>query len=401
MPIHGRITYWEARRIAVSASLTVGGKIMYNRYQMAVLSICLILATTGFIGAYSTPVANTIIVTFGQTPAETAAVDILQDEFPDAIDVEFGGLDYNLLKMRTYGPMIFVGHGSDQGIENGNKIVSVDQMECELKTCASPKIIILACDSEIIAAQDESGRTFGFSSVIDAELAALETAIRINIFQGDVDEAFAIFERYVDVAMLKISGSSNIIPLAFVMDPGDGGGTPGPYFSDAELWSAIKNFVIGCVFALIGFGISVGMDKLSASISSSVCYYTVGPTQTSKMKLVFNFIKDYGIPTIGTAVDNIYGGWGEMAQAWLGITVDAISDWTSSMSVGEWAIFIGITALQILIVILTAGSSAAVQLAVGIGFAAISAGTIAIADALDPDGTPCQTVLQAISSFID
>jgi hypothetical protein len=47
---------------------------------MMVFSICIVLASTGFIGALSTPVSNTIIVSFDRTEAETAAIDILQEK---------------------------------------------------------------------------------------------------------------------------------------------------------------------------------------------------------------------------------------------------------------------------------------------------------------------------------
>ncbi len=388
----------------VRSNLTIGGETLYNKKQMTVLSVCLVLAFTGFIGALSAPVTNTIIVTFDKTQAETAAITVLQEEIPNAIVVEFDGLQYNSLKMRAIGPMIYVGHGSDQGIQDGRSIVSAERMSYEMQSCPSSKIIILACDSAEIAAQDKLGRAYGFGSVVDAELAALEAVIRLNVFQLHIDSAFEALERYLNVAEKKVSGERMLLPLVTVLDPGDGGGTtppPSPYFSSAELWNAIRIFAIGAIFALVGFGISCAIDKLGDSIARKICYYTVGATQTSKISAVFSFIKSAGIGAIGQAVTNVYGGYLNMAKAWLNIVVDTLDDWIDSLSVGEWAIFIGICALELVVIILTAGAEAETRLYVGIGLAAVTAGTIAIADALDSDSTPCQSLLQACGTFLD
>jgi hypothetical protein len=371
---------------------------------MAVLSICVVFASTSFIGALSTPLANTIIVSFGHTEAETAAIDILHEEIPNAINVDFGGFQYNLLKMRAIGPVIYVGHGNTQGIQNGKTVVSAERMACEVKSCASSEIFIIACNSENIAAHDKSGRVHGFSNFIDAELAALETVIRISVSQRDISTAFRVFDRFMNVAQNKISGNSEVLALPLVLDPGTGGGgstpPPGPYFSSAELWNAIKIFALGLVFALVGFGLSAAMDKCFASLDGIVSYLGIGPTATTKMQAVFSFVKTFGIAAMKTAVTNVYGGWSNMVGAWLQIAVNVLDDWTSNMSVGEWAIFIGICALEILVIILTAGSEAWVRLLAGIGIAAVTAGTIAIADALDSDGTPCKSLLQACNTYL-
>ncbi len=382
-------------------------KKLYNRYQMIVLSVCLVLATTGYIGAFSTPVANTIIVSFDNTKAESAAIDVLRAEIPNAIVVDFGGLQYNSLKMRSIGPMVFVGHGNDLGMQDDNGLVTKEQISREIETCTSPRIMLLACESKSIAVQDETGRTFGFGTVVDAELAALEVAIRISVGQMKIDSAVSMLERFLNLASSKVSGEEEILPLPLVVvDPIDGGGgttppPPSPVFSSEELWNAIRIFVLGAVFALIGFGITAAINKLGDSIARSVCYYTVGATQTTKIQAVFNFIKAAGISAIGQAVTNVYGGYLNMAKAWLHITVDTLSDWIDSLSVGEWAIFIGICALELVVIILTAGAEAETRLYVGIGLAAVTAGTIAIADALDSDTVPCKTVIQACGTFLD
>jgi hypothetical protein len=119
------------------------------------------------------------------------------------------------------------------------------------------------------------------------------------------------------------------------------------------------------------------------------------------MEMLWNFVVTYGISSLGQGVTNIYGGYTQMVGDWLDITVNSIEEWTSNMSAGEWAIFIGICALELLVIILTAGSEAAVRLGVGIALAAATAAGVAIIDALDSDGTPTQSLLQAISNCLD
>ncbi|MBD3406771.1 MAG: hypothetical protein GF411_11710 [Candidatus Lokiarchaeota archaeon] len=372
---------------------------MYSRYQIMVISICLALAAPGFVTAFATPIANPIVVTFQDTHAERAALDTFQGEISNAITVEYGSIQYNLMKMRSIGPMVFIGHGNDNGIEDKAGVVSAEQMQTEIQTTAAPQIFLLACDSDEIASMDKSGRTHGYNYMVDAELAAYDAVIRIKLFYGQIESAIDTFNTFREVLTSKFTGEREILWMGLSMlDPGDptGGGTPEPVFSTREKLNAIRVFVLGCVFALIGFGIEVAKDKLIEAVTIECAGITM---QSSKLVQVFNYVNDYGIGTLGQAVNGIYGGWGDMATDWLDTSVNCLKTWTDRMTAGEWAAFIAIIALEIVVVILTAGSEAWVRLVAGIGFAALEAATIAICDAHDSNYYPASTLMDAISGW--
>ncbi|TXT57730.1 MAG: membrane protein of unknown function [Candidatus Thorarchaeota archaeon] len=375
---------------------------MYNRYQIMVFSICIAIAAPGFVAAFTTPITNPVVVTFDQTTAERVAVTTFHQEMSNAITVEYGSLQYNLMKMRAVGPMVFVGHGNADGIRDQNMVVSAKQIQTEISTTAAARIYLLACDSEEIADFDKSGRTHGYSYMVDAELAAFDAAIRIKLFLGQIDSAIETFKTFREVLTAKFIGTNEYMPLGLIGGGTiGGGGTTSPVFSTAEKLNAVKVFGLGCIFALIGFGISVAGDKLSDAIDKWLRVDALGvpSSQPSKVVKIFNYVKDYGIGTLDVAVGNIYGGWTDMAAAWLDTSVNILGDWLDSMSAGEWAVFLTYCALDIVVTILTAGSKAWVQLCVGIGFAGLEAATIAICDAHDSNTYPASGVGDAISSW--
>ncbi len=377
-----------------------------ERYAIAgILSALFVLS--GFTLVLMLPITSPVIVVMGSSSAEREAVGVLQDELPSSIVVAYGDIQFALLKHRCVGAMIVVGHGDGEGFRYNNREISGDTLLTELLATPSQGVYLLSCSSAAIAKNDDSGRTFGFSHPVDASLAAAEIAIRVNIAYGLIGAAIDGLGRFSSILQSKLSGESPISAL-MPIDEGGGGGSgggttppaPQPYFSSAELFNCAVIFLVGCGFALVGVGISAVTHKLATAIGGRLAALSTSSGILAQLYQFFKAVVPAGASSILTVVNAMFGGLFNLATLWAGTTVLAIGDWIASMDLVEWAIFLTLTALEVVLIILTLGAEVPIRLAAGIGIAAANSAIIAISDGMDTDGTPCQSFMQAVSQLL-
>lgn len=147
---------------------------------MVILGLMMVLVSASFIAAVAQPFASPLIVVFGNSEAERVTVSILSHELPSSAVVEYGNIQYDFMKMKCIGAVMFVGHGNENGIYSRNSLVQGNQLVREFAMMPAERIYLVACNSRIIADQDTSKRAFGFPYAIDAELAALRLLLEFR-----------------------------------------------------------------------------------------------------------------------------------------------------------------------------------------------------------------------------
>ncbi|MFW9768254.1 MAG: hypothetical protein ACFFF9_16475 [Candidatus Thorarchaeota archaeon] len=354
---------------------------MNKKKQMVVVLFCIIFASTNFIAIFTQPIVSPVIVTFGNTRAEIASIEVLQTEYPDAITVQYGSLDYYLIKGRCFGPMVYVGHGTGDSIGNAD----ARQIILDIKTSPAPYTYLLSCGSNEIANIELSRNIVGFGQVIDADMGALVVALRIAVDFHMVEKVESIFDQFLEIARGKISGQIPILPLA--------------YFSNAE-----RDHFLGALLLSIGIAI-LGPIVFSAlaqrfSLAAAAAANTAATGVKAAIKrLVIYFATHGGVGSVMTGINILFGGVFAFATQ-LGPTfVTFINIAVNSMNIFEWMIWIALTAVEIAVIVLTATAALWIRIAASLGIALFNVGAIGWTDYWDANGTPCGSLLEAISQL--
>jgi hypothetical protein len=106
-----------------------------------------------------------------------------------------------------------------------------------------------------------------------------------------------------------------------------------------------------------------------------------------------------GRMTITTAINQIFGSPDNMAWALLTTVQSTVSIAISKMNPIEWMIFIGLTALETILLIIAGGYGFVARIAGAIIVASLNAAVVGVADYFDSNGTPCMSVFAAISQL--
>jgi hypothetical protein len=210
-----------------------------------------------FVQAFSTPSMTPLIVNMDRSSPETQiTVTELQKEIP-AVTVNYKSLQYLIETLRTHSIIIFVGHGSSQGIESEKEIVGYQQL---VTKNVAPVNIFAACYSHEATKFDTTKTILGFKGQIDGIIAANS----INYFIGKSAPQFAKNENTSERAannlvqrLVALENGQPEMPLRYVMDGGGSGGSSStPHMSNEEwLWFGISLIVTVCVQALLIWGI--------------------------------------------------------------------------------------------------------------------------------------------------
>ncbi len=126
--------------------------------------------------------ASPLVVQFGGSVEEMAAIAELKSNFPRARVVDFSEYD-RVVSFR--GPIIYVGHSSDEGIQYRRKTVSWDVLADMIRISKSNSHYMLGCESSKITelTQNTGKNVFSFEEKVDAILGALVVASLISASQ--------------------------------------------------------------------------------------------------------------------------------------------------------------------------------------------------------------------------
>jgi hypothetical protein len=297
--------------------------------------------------------------------------------------------------------MVYVGHGTDDGIQYRSGFVSSVRLAVDLKSSAASSIYILACKSGGLTDKEELGRIVAFRGIVDAEIGALAVATRINLSKGLAQQAEATFALLIAAFESKLFQLTPFLPLRYDRGGGgggSGGGTSGPYLSSAE----VNHFLAVLV-------ISVAVAMLSAyAIYHFSAHFAAGATQAVYLadlswkalgRALLTAIAVNGATAASVAINTSFGGIGNMATLFAPVVANAVDIAVNRMNIIEWIFFIELIAIETLLIIISCGYGLAARVALAAVIAVVNAAVIGTADYYDSDGTPCGTVMEAISQI--
>ena len=157
---------------------------------MAIIGVVIgiVIVFSSITSAFSTPLFQPVIVVFGNSPEVQSAMNTLVEDYPNAkiisyTDIHSVGTALTLI--RSYSPLILVGHGSQEGLlgPTGN-IITWKNIGAWINTLPTSYVFFLACDSSS-AAKYVNVHSIGFSGSIDSILGATAIAIALQRALGN------------------------------------------------------------------------------------------------------------------------------------------------------------------------------------------------------------------------
>jgi hypothetical protein len=212
-----------------------------------------------FVQAYSTPSMTPLIVNMDHSSPETqVTVTELQKEIP-AVTVNYKSLQYSIETLRTHSFIIFVGHGSSEGIHTEREVVDYQELVMNI----APVNIFAACYSHEATKLSTRKTILGFKGQIDGILAANS----ISYFIGKSAPQFAKSDDTPEQAAKNILNRLVALKdgqpeMSLMFYSGGGGSTSSsssstPYMSSEEwLWFGVSLIITICVQALLIWGVS-------------------------------------------------------------------------------------------------------------------------------------------------
>ncbi|MDF1540565.1 MAG: hypothetical protein P1Q69_16835 [Candidatus Thorarchaeota archaeon] len=219
--------------------------------KFAYLGIFLAVSTL-FIMPLSVPIFNHLVVVMTPDASVNRAADVMREEIPDAIVVEYGSLEYNLVAHRAYGGVTWISHGSEEYVEVGTQEMNWNNMASIVRTTPS-RDTVLACHSGAIYNYIDNTEAIAFPGQIDSVMGALLASIVVTRSPETV-------QRFCSYAQNVMDGKQSVDSLESYVVGQLGLGEYGywiaiamltfaailfSYFSDMGFWTTLGYSLVG------------------------------------------------------------------------------------------------------------------------------------------------------------
>ncbi|MHA1928857.1 MAG: hypothetical protein ACTSV2_09825 [Candidatus Thorarchaeota archaeon] len=203
-----------------------------DKQNLAVLSFMVTILMSLAIMPLSSPVLSNVVVRMSDDASTQQAITTLEANTQNLIVVDYGSLEYSLIINRVAGIVVWVSHGSDQGILVDDAVMSWESFSRNIKMTPSQDAV-LACDSSNLDSYVLPSEAFLFDGPIDATIGALITSFILN---GAV-----VVEALIDTILSLVTGEIQIHLLELTLME--------------FAWDTVV-FVVGLLFAGVGFFIT-------------------------------------------------------------------------------------------------------------------------------------------------
>ena len=200
---------------------------MYSREQnkstsIKSMSVCLVFLSISIvlIPALLSPVLGAVVVRMENDEIIADSISILESNFNKLKIIDYNTLEYAIKISRTTGPVIWVGHGSMEGIQTADKSISwIDFSSCIRNTPSSD--IVLSCYSSnlVLSTKITQEEAMTFNGEIDNIYGAL-------IVSYLCDPSLEVANDLISHRKALLDGKTDFTPLGGIfLDPGPGGGS--------------------------------------------------------------------------------------------------------------------------------------------------------------------------------
>ncbi|MCE7740951.1 MAG: hypothetical protein GOP50_00710 [Candidatus Heimdallarchaeota archaeon] len=253
-----------------------------NKMKMNAIAFTLIIISMSLVMALSTPVNSVLAVKLSDDDATNLSIQTLRNNIDNVIVVDYDTLEYSIYINRIIAPVIWVGHGNENGVTfEGEQISWNDFSRNILKTLNSD--IMLSCHSSNLIEKTAltTSEVFTFNGIVDAVLGALIASMvcsqTVDVGDSLLNRLESIISNKDELTPLLIDGKG-IGPIG--LDPGDGGTmgycywvepTPDimvPILTD-QYWAGKLSgaeamwYIIQCMF----LGVAIGIGEAAAGVT--------------------------------------------------------------------------------------------------------------------------------------
>lgn len=179
-------------------------------FTVIVLSMPLIMA-------FSTPVNSVLAVKLCDDDATNLSIQTLRRNIDNVIVVDYETFEYSIYINRIIAPVIWIGHGSENGVDFKGQQVSWNDFSKNILRTPNMDIMLSCYSNNLVEKTSLTiSEVFTFNGIVDAVLGAL---IASMICSHPVDAESSIMDRLMSI----ISNKEELMPLLI-----DGGGLTGP-----------------------------------------------------------------------------------------------------------------------------------------------------------------------------
>jgi hypothetical protein len=150
-----------------------------RKQNLLVISVIIVISMPLVIMPLSSPVLSNVVVRMSDDVSTEQAISTLECNTQGLMVVDYGSLEYFLLINRVAGIVVWVSHGSDQGILVDNNVMSWERFSQDIRMTPS-KDVVLACDSSKLESYLSPSEAFLFEAAVEATLGALVVSFILN-----------------------------------------------------------------------------------------------------------------------------------------------------------------------------------------------------------------------------
>ncbi|MBY8999851.1 MAG: hypothetical protein KGD64_02960 [Candidatus Heimdallarchaeota archaeon] len=215
-----------------------------SKILIGVISLIFLATSMPLIQAFSAPIPTQLVVKLDDTATVNTAISNLKQNTKNIAIVEYGSTEYDLTYWRTLGAVIWVSHGTDEGVSINGKLASWDQLEAPILRTPN-KDVVLACYSGSLLQQTElsSNDVLTFDDEIDSVIGSLLVSYLVT-------KDSTILPKVTSRLLEVYTNPTQYDPLAFVVDDGGGGTTPPPSYVIGHLSSVELTYWLLSAFLL-------------------------------------------------------------------------------------------------------------------------------------------------------
>jgi len=147
-----------------------------SRRKIIIMSAA-IIAFLAFISTaqqgLSQPITSRVIVKMDNSYSVNLASGTLKENMPDAMIVDYNSPAYFLVIWRAYGGVVWVGHGSQEGVNTEQGLLSWETLAARVESTPSKDVVLACYSAAILSYVSRSLVTISFKGDIDARMGAL------------------------------------------------------------------------------------------------------------------------------------------------------------------------------------------------------------------------------------
>ncbi|MHA1583415.1 MAG: hypothetical protein ACTSYM_13085 [Candidatus Baldrarchaeia archaeon] len=330
--------------------------------KLKITTIVLIVLSMTLIPALTSPVASPVIVVLSGDEPVMYTANKIGELLQNAMIVEKNSMFGTLILMRAVGEVIYVGHGTQQGIKVGGNIVGWENFAKEIRHIPSKTIYVAACYSENLAKIAEkkglSKLIFGFRGLVDADEAAYITTATIFAMMGNVEKTIKLLNEFIQLTIEKINQPWKYKPKFLGYLPGKLG--------EKEAVAAVAAVATIVACQILGWAAGKFLAGKLAEAASRKWQITVA----------------IALALVQVALGII--PWSEFVNEQAGNILTLIQEALNSLSWWEWIILVGLAVVSGIAEAFTFKTVSMALLAVDIGIFIVTF----LVDYNDPDDNP-------------